>query len=63
MRRLKLISLGILIGMIILFTVQNYEVVEFQFLFWKLAMSRVLLFMTLLAVGIVMGWLLRGTKR
>ena len=59
MTQWKIISVMTLIGMVVLFTVQNYKVVELQFIFWKLAMSRALLVFTVLAVGIAIGWLLR----
>ncbi len=62
MTQWKLISVFALIGMIVLFTVQNYEVVELQFLFWKLAMSRALMLFMVLVVGVTIGWLLRGHK-
>ncbi len=58
----KVISVFILIGVIVLFTVQNYEVVELQFLFWKVAMSRALMLFMVLAIGVTIGWLLRGHK-
>ncbi len=43
-----------------IFIVQNTEVVEMQILFWKLAMSRVLMFVSLIVIGVVIGWLIRG---
>lgn len=58
----KLISALTLIGVIVLFTVQNYEVVELQFLFWKVAMSRALMLFMVLIIGITIGWILRGHK-
>ena len=39
---------------------QNTEVVELRFLFWKMAMSRALMFVFLVLIGITVGWLLRG---
>lgn len=62
MTHYKLITVFTLVGVIILFTVQNTEVVELQFLFWKLAMSRALLLFIILGIGIAVGWLLRGIK-
>lgn len=62
MTHYKLITVFTLIGVIVLFTVQNTEVVELQFLFWKLAMSRALLLFMVLAIGVIVGWLLRGIK-
>jgi uncharacterized integral membrane protein len=42
------------------FIVQNAEVVELRFLFWELAMSRALMFVFLVLIGIAAGWLLHG---
>lgn len=57
---LKLFSILALIALAAIFIVQNVEVVELRFLFWTLAMSRALLFVFLVLVGIAVGWLLRG---
>lgn len=57
---LKLILTLALIGLVVLFVVQNTAVVDIRFLFWKAAMSRALLIFFVLAVGIIIGWLWRG---
>ena len=62
MTQYKLVTVCTLIGVIILFTIQNTKVVELQFLFWKLAMSRALLLFMVLGIGVLVGWLLRGIK-
>jgi putative membrane protein len=46
----------VLVGVVILFTLQNTQVVEVRLLFWTLSMSRVLLIILLLVVGAVLGW-------
>lgn len=51
---LTLVALGAV------FIVQNTAVVEVRFLFWKLAMSRALMIVFLLLLGVAVGWLLRG---
>jgi putative membrane protein len=54
-------KLGISIGLmtlVALFIVQNTAVVELQFLWWRLGMSRSLMIIFVLAVGVVIGWLL-----
>ena len=53
----KLILILILSGLILLFVIQNVVVVEIQFLFWSIQMSRSLLIFFLLAIGIIIGWL------
>lgn len=57
MNRTKLTLIAVLIGLVVLFTLQNTQVVEVHFLFWTLSMSRVLLIFLLLIVGALLGWL------
>lgn len=58
------LTLGI-IGVIavIIFTLQNSEVVIVRFLFWKLEMSRVILIIATLVIGISLGYIYRGYKK
>ncbi len=56
----KLILMLILAGLAVLFIIQNVAVVEIQFLFWSIQMSRSLLMFLLLAIGITIGWFLHG---
>jgi len=58
--QLKLIISLILMGLAVVFIVQNVTVVEIRFLFWKFAMSRSLFMFMLLTVGILVGWFLHG---
>jgi len=51
-----------LIVFILIFVVQNTQVVEFQFLIWTISLSRSLMLFGTLAIGIVAGWLLRVPK-
>jgi putative membrane protein len=44
------------------FIFQNTAVVEIRFLFWTLSMSRALLILVLLAMGMVLCWLLQGYR-
>ena len=50
----------ILAGIAVLFIIQNTAVVETRFLFGSSQMSRSLLVLLLLAIGIIIGWFLRG---
>lgn len=52
----KLILTLILAGLILLFIIQNFVVVEIQFLFWSIQMSRSLLIFFLLVIGVIIGW-------
>lgn len=52
-----------LVGLVVLFIIQNVVLVEIRFLFWSLEMSRALLMFLLLAVGVIIGWFLHGYIR
>lgn len=56
----KLTITLLLIALAAIFIVQNVEVVEIRFLFWTMAMSRALMFVFLVLIGVATGWLLRG---
>ena len=56
----KLITVLVLVGFSVLFIIQNVAVVEVQFLFWSIQVSRALLMFLLLAVGIIAGWFLHS---
>ena len=58
MSNAKLIASLILAGLVVLFAIQNAEVVEVRFLFWSLLISRALLLFLVFAFGMVVGWLL-----
>ncbi len=58
----KLILALVLIGLVVLFAVQNYEVVQLRLLFWSIEMSRALLLFLVLATGIGLGWIVRSLK-
>ena len=47
-----------LIAVVLIFVVQNTQVVEFRFLVWTISMSRALMLFGALAIGILAGWLL-----
>lgn len=42
---------------IVIFSVQNVEVTDIKFLFWKLSLSRVLIILGSFAVGVIVGLL------
>lgn len=52
-----------LIGLVIIFVLQNIQVVEVRFLFWTLSMSRALMLFGTLVIGLIGGWLLTLPKR
>ncbi len=63
MSKLKLALSVVLIGLVMLFTLQNTAVVEVRFLLWTLSMSLVLLIFGLLVIGVLLGWLLATLGR
>jgi uncharacterized integral membrane protein len=52
-----------LIALVVIFVLQNTQVVEVRFLFWTISMSRALILFATLAIGLVGGWLLTFPKR
>ena len=57
---LRMFVIVILIALSAIFIVQNVAVVEVHFLIWQLEMSRALMIIFLVLIGVVVGWLLRG---
>jgi len=51
-----------LIALVLIFVVQNAQVVEFRFLVWTISMSRALMLFGTLAIGFIAGWLLTSSK-
>ena len=47
-----------LIALVLIFVIQNTQVVEFRFLVWTISMSRALMLFATLAIGFFAGWLL-----
>lgn len=56
----KLALLLVITGVAVIFITQNVAVVEVNFLFWSIAMSRALLIFFTLAIGFVLGWFLHS---
>ena len=51
-----------LVALVLIFVVQNTQVVEFRFLVWTISMSRALMLFATLAIGIFAGWLLTFSR-
>lgn len=58
----KTIVFLILIALVIVFVIQNTQVVEFQFLAWKVSMSRALLLLGTFGMGVIVGWMSRRLR-
>ena len=53
----------ILIILVLVFVLQNIEVVKVSFLAWDISMPRALMIFGALIIGIIVGWLARRPKR
>ena len=54
----KTIVFIVLAILIVIFTIQNTQVIDIQFLTWKASISRALVLLSTLFVGIILGWLI-----
>jgi uncharacterized integral membrane protein len=59
----KLITLLILSIMLVIFAVQNYEIVSIQFLFWSFQTSRTIILFGAFIIGILVGLIAVFLKR
>ena len=48
----------IVLGLLILFTLQNLATVQIVFLFWSFSISRALMLLIVFCVGVIVGWVL-----
>lgn len=58
MKNIKLIVSLVLIGIAVIFIVQNVAAIEIKFLFWSLELSSSLLIFIVLCLGAIAGWVL-----
>jgi uncharacterized integral membrane protein len=58
----KNIVFFILLALVVIFVLQNTQVVEFNFLAWTISMSKALLLLITFVLGIVVGWLARRVR-
>lgn len=59
----KTIVIIILIAIFVLLIVQNFQVLTFRFLFWKISMSRAIFIPLILIVGFVLGYLFAKVRK
>jgi putative membrane protein len=55
---IKTIVFIVLAVLIVIFTIQNTQVIDIQFLTWKASISKALVLLCTLFVGIILGWLI-----
>jgi len=53
----------ILLLLLVIFTAQNYEIVEIKFLLWSFKTSRAIIIFSMLFIGVFMGWLTAFIKK
>ena len=56
----KLSTSLVLIILATIFLIQNTQVVQINIIFWAISMSAAIMVVTLLVVGILIGWFLNG---
>ena len=52
----KWVIVLILMLILVIFTTQNYEVVDIRFLLWSFTTSRAIIIFGTLVIGIIIGW-------
>lgn len=48
---------------VLVFLLQNFQTVQFRFLFWKLEMSRALMLFATSSAGFALGWIASNLSR
>lgn len=62
MRNVKLIVSLNLLALLVIFSIQNAELLQINFLFWSFEMRRALMLFLVLAIGVVIGWTLHSLR-
>ena len=52
----------VLIGIVLVFAIQNVADVEVQFLIWSFALPRAILIVVVFALGMLIGWILHSVR-
>jgi len=55
----KWITILALMLLLVIFAVQNYEIVEIRFLLWTLTTSRAIIVFGTFVIGLVVGWIVK----
>lgn len=53
----KWVAVLVLLLFLVIFAVQNYEVVHIKFLFWAFKTSRAIVIFSTLCTGVIIGWI------
>lgn len=52
-----------LIALFLIIVIQNVQVIEIKFLFWKIMMSRIIFIPLIMLIGFVLGFIAAKTKK
>jgi len=55
----KILGIIVLLGMMVIFAIQNTQTVKIQFLFWGFETSSVLTILVSFLIGVLVGWLMK----
>ncbi len=59
----KLITGSIALLLMLIFVLQNMEVVSVEFLVWRIQASRIIIYLALFLIGFFIGWIGRSLHR
>ena len=59
----KITGIMVLLLLVVIFTLQNTEIVSLQFLLWNFSLSRALMFFLILTIGILVGFFAATMQR
>ena len=59
----KLIFGSIALLLMLVFVMQNMEVVSVEFLFWRIQASRIIIYLAIFLIGFFIGWIGRSLRR
>lgn len=59
----KLIVGSIAVLLMLVFVLQNMEVVGVEFLFWRIQASRIIIYLAIFLIGFFVGWIGRSLHR
>ena len=60
MKNLRLTLSLTLVALIVVFSIQNAQELQVNFLFWSITTRRVFILFAILVIGVILGWTLRA---
>ena len=59
----QLTIIVVAIALVLIFVLQNMQVVAIDFLFWQIRASRVIIYLSIFLLGVLTGWLGKSLRR